>query len=64
MQQLDSLRLLLFLMLVMAITIVLVLVLLMPACAIYCPLQVSWRRVDSLEKTLMLGGIGFRKRRG
>ena len=23
-----------------------------------------WRRVDSLEKTLMLGGIGGRRRRG
>ena len=25
---------------------------------------VLWRRVDSLEKTLMLGGIGGRRRRG
>ena len=25
---------------------------------------VPWRRVDSLEKTLMLGGIGGRRRRG
>ena len=23
-----------------------------------------WRRIDSLEKTLMLGGIGVRRRRG
>ena len=23
-----------------------------------------WQRVDSLEKTLMLGGIGVRRRRG
>ena len=27
----------------------------------FCPLM---RRVDSLEKTLMLGGIGSRRRRG
>ena len=27
-------------------------------------LWLLWRRVDSLEKTLMLGGIGGRKRRG
>ena len=25
---------------------------------------ILWQRVDSLEKTLMLGGIGGRKRRG
>ena len=25
---------------------------------------ILWRRVDSLEKTLMLGGIGGRRRRG
>ena len=25
---------------------------------------VLWQRVDSLEKTLMLGGIGGRRRRG
>ena len=30
---------------------------------IYAYLSISMRRVDSLEKTLMLGGIGGRRRR-
>ena len=57
MQQLDSLRLLLFLMLVMAITIVLVLVLLMPACAIYCPLQVLSHVLSNLISRKLLSQV-------
>ena len=34
------------------------------ACELNCFLTHLMRRVDSLEKTLMLGGIGGRRRRG